>query len=771
MTSGRGVAAPTAWRLLRRSRSQVILIAVLALALQIAITLPLTLWDEQRTTTRTTVSATVPDGDLIVTADAPIPATAAAGATTGGCTVGEVQGEVLVEPGTPGATSIPGRHRAARGDCAERPLPPDTSRLTRGDGPGSFDVMGTDRQRHRVIARPALSSTTTSLAVDDPALSRSLLGSDDQYAVIAVAGKDSAARAGMIQAPGTRITPRDDYVGAIATTQVAATGFVKTIAELFAVIAAACLLAALAFAATLLAINHRPQMRILWRIGVPRRTRATILGVEILALTALSALATVAVFVVIAAAVPSGWTALGTFTVQRLRATPPALLGSTALVAVVLTGAFVAGSGTDRRGDHGPPRRRWLLQGVGLVAGVALLVAGGRLVLSPIDGAVTWIVVGHCLLVVGTYALCSPLLTLVSRLRSVGTFRGVLLPWFGFGGIARARAQAGVVVAFLVFVSGLVAVVSVFASSTSASIARQIDANVGAQFVAEPQAGFTIDDRDVAALRAVPGPGAVVAVSPLPTTAAGTPLNGIAIDGSLRAGALLVDLREGTEEIAPQTALLSETTAARTGVRTDGTVEIGDREYRVGGVYRDAPTLGDFVIAARPDAAYAYVLVTAPGQAAVKDALTRAAPTAVVRSIGDYQVQQARESRQILDALQQLSVLSGIGLLLALTVVLGVLNAGRRDEWRALTRIGLRRSRITAMVAIEAAAIASISVLAGLAAGLLTGLGVARYLASSGLSDIVADPVLLGSAFVGLTAVGVAVYVLTSLGVLRRISF
>jgi putative ABC transport system permease protein len=604
-------------------------------------------------------------------------------------------------------------------------------------------------------------------AIDDRALARTLLGSDDSFAVVALTGP--GADSVRIDAPGAQSVPRQEYVDGLAATQVAASSFVKIIAEFFAVIVAACLLAALVFAATLLVLGQRPQLQILWKVGVSARTRAAILAAQVLALVAVSAAATLAVFGILAAVVPAGWTALGTFTVQSMRATPAALVASTALVAVVLLGAFAFGMRLDRQ--DGPQASALRRLPVAPVVGVVALVVGGYMVLRPVDGGFTWIVVGHCLLVIGAYALCAPLLALVSRLRSVGTFRGVLLPWFGFGGIARAKVQARVVVAFLVFVSSLVAVVSVFASSTNASISRQIDANVGAQFVAEPKAGFTIDDRDVAALRAVPGPGTVLAVSPQQVTSGGAALSGIAIDGSLSSGALLVTLRDGTERVAPGTALLSEATAARLGARVGGDVEIGGARYGVGGVYANAPTLGDFVIAAPPASAYAYVLVTATGDRDLKAALSPAVPTGTVRSIGDYQIQQAKESQHILDALQQLSLISGLGLLLALVVVLGVLNAGRSGEWRALARLGLRRSRIVATIAIEAAAIAVLSVIAGLAVGVLTGIGVCRYLATSGLSDIVVDPVLIGAAFIGLTGVGVAVYVLTSLGVLRRISF
>ncbi|CAM3849052.1 hypothetical protein TSST111916_10300 [Tsukamurella strandjordii] len=768
MTSASGVALPTAWKLLRQSGRQAVLVAVLALALQVAVVLPLTLWQEQRVAVGASVAATVPEGDVIATAPAPIPAAALAGVPAGVCAVGEVTGQVIAEPGAPDAPSVPAYHRAARGPCAGAGLADGVSRLTPGEGAGSFEVMGPDRTRVRVTAQPPVSAATTRFAVDDPALARTLLGTDADFSTVALSGP--GADSARIGAPEVRTAPRQAYIDQLAAAQVATTSFVKIIAEFFAVIVSACLLAALAFAATLLAMNQRPQLQILWRLGVPARTRAAILALQVAALVLAAAVGTIIVFAVIAAVVPPGWTALGTFTVDAMRATPATLLGSTLLVAVVLAGAFAFGMKLEQQ-DSASARSR--LRGVPLVpaAGVALVAGGGYLVLHPPGGAFTWIVVGHCLLVLGAFALCAPLLTLVSRLRSVGTFRGVLLPWFGFGGIARARTQARVVVAFLVFVSSLVAVVSVFASSTNASISRQIDANVGAQFVAEPKAGFEIDQADVTALRAVPGPGTVLAVSPQQVTGSGGPLSGIAIDGSLDAGALLVTLREGTQSLTPGGALLSESTAKRIGARTGGTAEIAGTEYRVGGVYADAPTLGDFVIAANPGSRYAYVLMTAPPQSDLQGALSPAVPTGTVRSIGDYQIQQARESRQILAALQQLSAISSLGLLLALAVVLGVLNAGRSGEWRALARLGLRRGRIVATIAVEATAIAVLSVIAGLAAGIVTGIGVGRYLASSGLSDIVVDPRLVGSAFLALTAVGVAVYVLTSLGVLRRISF
>ncbi|MBF6061657.1 ABC transporter permease [Nocardia terpenica] len=382
------------------------------------------------------------------------------------------------------------------------------------------------------------------------------------------------------------------------------------------------------------------------------------------------------------------------------------------------------------------------------------------------------LVVGYCLVLAGLFVLAAPALRVFGPFGEVGAARGVLLPWFGIGSVARVRAQAAVAVSCIGFTATLVAIVSVFATSTDVSINRQIDANVGAQVVVEPKTGFAIAGSDVTALRGVSGVAGVVAVVPRNgVDVQGGTSNGVGIDGPLDSGTLQITMTDGAATANPGEAMLSATEASKLGARVGDSITVAGVPVRVSGIYRDAPTLGDFVVHADLGAGFQYVLIrtTDPNARTGIDTVAAGLPNLAVRSISEYVVQQKEQTRVIIAALTQLSIVVGAGLLLALGVVLGVLTGGRLKEWATLRQLGFSRGLVLRSVGIEGAVVATVGVLAGLAVGSAFGYAVCKYLRWAGLTDVVLDPVTSAAAGACLIAVGIVVYLIACSSTLRQL--
>ncbi|MEG8180121.1 hypothetical protein GZH49_16500 [Nocardia terpenica] len=405
------------------------------------------------------------------------------------------------------------------------------------------------------------------------------------------------------------------------------------------------------------------------------------------------------------------------------------------------------------------------------VLAVGSLAVGIWSAVTPRFGFVG-LVVGYCLVLAGLFVLAAPALRVFGPFGEVGAARGVLLPWFGIGSVARVRAQAAVAVSCIGFTATLVAIVSVFATSTDVSINRQIDANVGAQVVVEPKTGFAIAGSDVTALRGVSGVAGVVAVAPRNgVDVQGGASNGVGIDGPLDSGALQITMTDGAATANPGEAMLSATEASKLGARVGDSITVGGAPVRVSGIYRDAPTLGDFVVHADLGTGFQYVLIRTgnPNARTGIDTVAAGLPNLAVRSISEYVVQQKEQTRVIIAALTQLSIVVGAGLLLALGVVLGVLTGGRLKEWATLRQLGFSRGLVLRSVGIEGAVVATVGVLAGLAVGSAFGYAVCKYLRWAGLTDVVLDPVTSAAAGACLIAVGIVVYLLACSSTLRQL--
>lgn len=643
--------------------------------------------------------------------------------------------------------------------------------------------MGVSGARAAVDVNTSTPEAVAAVRFGNEALAREILGVPAGYTLIALAGPDAGKAADRLAAAGGTVSTRAAYLDGLTSQQLADVSFVGIIAITFVVVLIGGLAAALAFSLALLAMHLRPQFATLRRIGVPRTQIRTAKAIQAVLMLAVAAVAGTAIAVAADAIVPAGRVLLGTFPVDGVTVDGTVL--GTALLALtaLLTGAWFLGdaiSGGPRETASARSRfaaTRQILSYVP-VRRVFLPVLAAGSIAAGVWSAVTprfgfaGLVVGYCLVLAGLFVLAAPALRVFGPFGEIGAARGVLLPWFGIGSVARVRAQAAVAVSCIGFTATLVAIVSVFATSTDVSINRQIDANVGAQVVVEPKTGFAIAGSDVTALRGVSGVAGVVAVAPQNgVDVQGGTSNGVGIDGPLDSGALQITMTDGAATANPGEAMLSATEASNLAARVGDSITVAGVAVRVSGIYRDAPTLGDFVVHADLGTGFRYVLIrtTDPNARTGIDMVAAGLPNLAVRSTSEYVVQQKEQTRVIIAALTQLSTVVGAGLLLALGVVLGVLTGGRLKEWATLRQLGFSRGLVLRSVGIEGAVVATVGVLAGLAVGSAFGYAVCKYLRWAGLTDVVLDPVTSAAAGACLIAVGIVVYLLACSSTLRQL--
>ncbi|MFD6158103.1 FtsX-like permease family protein [Nocardia sp. NPDC060256] len=769
---------------LRRFRRQTFLVLVISIALLVSLLIPAGLYMSYRDKISQAIAATVLPGELIVTASTALPAAAvtdAVGAAPGVCALSQFSGQVVMYAGDVASQSIPGYFERADGACADPVAAPVFGAADivahPAAGRGSAEVMGIGGARSPVETNSPVLAEATSVRFTDEQMAREILGAADGYTTVALSGSGARAAADRLAAAGATVSTRADYLGELTSQQIAAISFIGVIAIIFAAVLICGLTAALVFSLVLLAMSLRPQFDILRRIGVPNREIRAVKAIQAGAMVLAAAVVGTVITLVVDALLPANRLLLGTFAVDGVAVDGWTWAGAVLVLAAAIGGAWFLGdaiSGPKRAETTGAAARLALVRRAVLpVVALAAIGLGIWCTVAERFGF-TGLVVGYCLVLFGLFVLAAPALRVFTPFTEVGGTRGVLLPWFGLGSVGRVRTQAAVAVSCIGFTATLVAIISVFATSTDTSINRQIDANVGAQMVVEPKTGFAISADDVATLRGAPGASGVVAVAPQNgVEVSGRTSNGVAVDGPLGSGALQLTMVGGTATVDREHAMISASEAAKIGVAVGDSIRLTAASVQVAGIYADAPTLGDFVVSSdhAAGAGFQYVLIRAEQPTAVAEVGTVAAglPNLVVRSIDDYRVKQKAESRTIIAALTQLSGVVGAGLLLALGVVLGVLTGGRAKEWATLRQIGFSRGLVLRSVGVEATVVAMVGVVAGLAVGSAFGYAVCKYLSWAGLTDVVLDPVTSAVAGAGLIAVGLVVYLLACSSTLRQV--
>ncbi|WP_194835061.1 hypothetical protein [Nocardia sp. XZ_19_369] len=770
---------------LRRFRRQTFLVLIISIALLVSLLIPAGLYLSYRDKISQTIAGTVLPGELIVTTSTSLPSAAVAdavGSAPSACALSQLSGQVVVYAGGVASQSIPGYFGRSDGACADPGVAPvfgadDIVAQPAAVGGGNAEVMGIGGARIPVETNSPAIAQASSVRFGDEAIAREILGAADGYTLVALSGSGARAAADRLAEAGGTVYSRADYLSELTSQQIADVSFVGVIALIFAAVLICGLAAALVFALVLLAMSLRPQFDILRRIGVPNLEIRAVKAIQAGAMVLVAAVVGTVIAVLADALLPANRLLLGTFAVDGVAVDGWTWAGAVLALAIAVGGAWFLGdaiSGPKHAETTGTAARFALLRRV-VRPGLAVAAIAFGIWSSVTDRfGFTGLVVGYCLVLAGLFLLAAPALRVFTPFTELGGTRGVLLPWFGLGSVGRVRTQAAVAVCCIGFTATLVAIISVFATSTDTSINRQIDANLGAQMVAEPKTGFVITADDVAALRGVPGASGAVAIAPLNgVDVSGRPSNGVAVDGPLGSGALQLTMVAGSAAVDQEQAMISASQAGKLGVAVGDSIQLATASARVAGIYVDAPTLGDFVVSSEhaAGAGFQYVLIRIEQPTAVAEVGTVAAglPNLVVRSIDEYRVKQKAESRIIIAALTQLSSVVGAGLLLALGVVLGVLTGGRVKEWSTLRQIGFSRGLVLRSVGVEAAVVAIVGVAAGLAVGSAFGYAVCKYLSWAGLTDVVLDPVTSAAAGGGLIAVGLIVYLLACSSTLRQV--
>lgn len=769
---------------LRRFRRQTFLVLVISIALLVSLLIPAGLYMSYRDKISQAIAATVLPGELIATTGTSLPSAAiadAVGSAPGVCAWSQFSGQVVVSAGGVASQSIPGYFERSDGACdGDATLvygADDIVAQPAATGQGGAEVMGVGGARIPVETNSSMLAQATSVRFGDEGIAREILGAADGYTLVALSGPGARAAADRLTDAGASVRTRADYLGELTSQQISAVSFVGVIAVIFAAVLVCGLAAALVFSLVLLAMSLRPQFDILRRIGVPNVEIFGVKAIQAGALVLVAAAVGTVIAMIADALMPADRLLLGTFAVDGVAIDGWTWAGAVLAVAVAIGGAWFLGdaiSGPKRTETASRTARfAFARRAVRPLVAVAAIAVGVWSTVTDRFGF-TGLVVGYCLVLVGLFGLAAPALRVFTPFTEVGGTRGVLLPWFGLGSVGRVRTQAAVAVSCIGFTATLVAIISVFATSTDTSINRQIDANVGAQLVVEPKTGFVISADDVATLRGAPGAGGAVAVAPQNgVDVSGRTSNGVAVDGPLASGALQLTMVGGTATVDRDHAMISASQAKNIGVAVGDSIQLPTSSVRVAGIYVDAPTLGDFVVSAEhaADTAFQYVLIRDEQPTAVADvnAVAAGLPNLVVRSIDEYRVKQKADSRTIIAALTQLSSVVGAGLLLALGVVLGVLTGGRAKEWATLRQIGFSRGLVLRSVGVEATVVAVVGVVAGLAVGSAFGYAVCKYLSWAGLTDVVLDPATSAVAGGGLVAVGLTVYLLACSSTLRQV--
>jgi putative ABC transport system permease protein len=339
----------------------------------------------------------------------------------------------------------------------------------------------------------------------------------------------------------------------------------------------------------------------------------------------------------------------------------------------------------------------------------------------------------------------------------------------------RTAATASALMISLAVVTGL----AIFGHNLEAHTITSVRRDVAAQFVAQPTGGkaAAIPQRAVERLAAVPGVRAVAAlrytslpvrIGPLSTQVVAT-----VTDPAGLGSALSLTMVSGRIGDLPGGVFADADLARRHGLAVGDRLTVawprgGGDELALTGVYRASRLVSGLLVPQsvalshleETDAFTAFVAL-GPGvdEAAVQAGLERAVadrPDLVVRSRAAYLREELRDADLILGrlyALLALALLIGI-LGVVNTLALSVLE--RTRELGLLRAVGLTRRQLRTVVRIEAALIALVGGVLGIAGGYLLGAMLQRAALRTGLLDAALPAGQLLGALAGLVVVALA---------------
>ncbi|WP_158581632.1 FtsX-like permease family protein [Actinomadura spongiicola] len=411
-----------------------------------------------------------------------------------------------------------------------------------------------------------------------------------------------------------------------------------------------------------------------------------------------------------------------------------------------------------------PPRKRLACGGVALAAGAALVAAG-----LAGDGSTALNLVGA-----GAMALFAGVVV-VSPVLSRPAVRALAWPFARFGGSAgrmggrnalRDPRRTAATASALTVGLALIASVSVIVQSMAASVDRQLDAGLTADYQVTGRSRITPVAEEAAV--AVAGVAGVRAAIPLRTAR-------FRMDGSVRTaaagspGQLLahfrLPLQEGTASARGDELLVGRSVAAArgwtAGTTVDGQYRDGTRRtFRVVGVYVDRPSVTpsapSMIIdwagyrAHDPEAPIDRIEVDV---AASGPGATGPAPeTALESALAPWPNLELKDRAQVKDDAAGdialfLDLVLGLLLLSVLVAALGIVNTlalavtERTREIGLLRALGMQRRQLRRMIRYEAVVVSLFGAVLGVGTGVVLGVVLQRVMAEGdGGMEVLAIP-------------------------------
>jgi putative ABC transport system permease protein len=387
--------------------------------------------------------------------------------------------------------------------------------------------------------------------------------------------------------------------------------------------------------------------------------------------------------------------------------------------------------------------RPWLRAGIAAAFAVAAIVLV-RLAFDAADDVAPGLVLAAAVPAIIAFAVIGPVLV-PGLVRIIGA---PLPPLTGITGRLAQRnarrnpSRTSTTASALVIGVSLVSVITVAASSLSATVSRTIDRTVVGDFVVTTDSFLGVSIEVAPALAAVDGVAAAAGVRAGPVNVAGDDDFAIAVDPAQAQQVVDLEVRAGSlDRLEPGTVAVAGPQADRDGVQVGDVVPVRfvtgeEQDHEVVAIYdRSLTRRGEYLFShagwdasipatARVDARVLITLDDGVAPAAIRpqlEAVLDAYPTAELADIATYRDQQVG---QVVQRISYLYALLGLALIIGL---LGIANTlllsvhERTRELGLLRTVGARRRQLGASVLQEASVIAALGAVVGVALGVVLG--------------------------------------------------
>jgi putative ABC transport system permease protein len=409
-------------------------------------------------------------------------------------------------------------------------------------------------------------------------------------------------------------------------------------------------------------------------------------------------------------------------------------------------------------------RWRFALGTVLAAAGAGATLAG---LFATVPHAGYWVGGGILGVLLGVTAaapiLCRPLL-FAARWAYARVFRAVG-NLAGQNALRNPRRTTATASALMIGLA-LACTMSIIGASAKASVDRTIEENFIGSYVVGSAFGQPFSPQVAEKIAGVPGVTEVVRQRFAFIEADGDRSSVTGVVPS-QLGAFGLKLTSGTQALDGRTVLVNATYASdhhlAVGSRvTLGKLPVGERAFRVGGVYENTPLVFDFVTSTRnltqagfADSDNFLIVFTSPHAGDLLRSLQQKVENLPVVTVQDEQ-QFADQQRAPIDQLVlMVDALLGLALVIA---VLGIVNTlalsiiERTREIGLLRAIGLGRGQLRLMVTLESVVMALLGAVLGVALGVCFGMAMMYAVRDQGL-NVIAIPWTQLVVFLGLAVV------------------